>query len=130
MGGPGQQHAPAAAATATATAPQAGPPGILGAPAGLSAPEAHPEPIEPEDDFGDPSPAGEGGGVFVPSMSTEGAAAGLLQLPDELREDKPVKGKGGGGSTQRKLLLGFLLLVIAASAAVAVAVFVFEWKPF
>ena len=130
MGGPGQQHAPAAAATATATAPQAGPPGILGAPAGLSAPEAHPAPIEPAADFGDPSPAGEGGGVFVPSMSTEGAAAGLLQLPDELREDKPVKGKGGGGSTQRKLLLGFLLLVIAASAAVAVAVFVFEWKPF
>ena len=115
---------------ATAAAPQAGPPGILGAPAGLSAPETQPEPpTGPDEDFGDPG-GGEGGGVFVPSMSTEGAAAGLLQLPDELREDKPTKGKGGGGSTQRKLLLGFLVLVIAASAAVAVAVFVFEWKPF
>lgn len=105
----------------------------MGPPAGLSAPpDTSPEPsLGGEDDFGDPGPAAGGGGVFVPSMSTEGAAAGLLQLPDELREDAPSKGKKKDNSgTKRKLLLGFLLLVIAASAAIAVAVFVFEWKPF
>lgn len=134
-GAPAQQpqRAPAAAATATAPAPQASPQ-ILGPPAGLSAPEPRPG---GDEDFDDPGPPG-GGGVFVPSMSTEGAAAGLLQLPDELREDKPSKGKPSkakpakesGAGAKRAALLAFLVLVIAASVAVAVAVFVFEWKPF
>ena len=90
--------------------PMGGAPEPFGAPPGLDE-----EPDEP------------GGGVFVASMSTEGAAAGMLQLPEELRLPEKSSSKGGGiGST---IVTVLLVLIILAAVSVAVAIFAFGWQP-
>ncbi|MBL4849088.1 MAG: hypothetical protein JKY65_26485 [Planctomycetes bacterium] len=91
------------------------------------------EPFAPPPGLGTPEeeaagPAG-GGGVFVASMSTEEATAGMLQLPDELRtpeSTKPEKKKRGIGST---IVTVLLVSIILFAIGVVVAIVGFKWQP-
>jgi serine/threonine protein kinase len=74
-----------------------------------------------------PPPNGPDGphDAFAPTASTEGAAAGLLKLPPELREAGRRPPKPAGPPV---LLIAFLVLVIVAGFSVAAAVFFFDVK--
>lgn len=97
--------------------------------------QAPAEPLEESSDL-DPHEVNE---PFAPSLSTEGAAAGLLKMPAELTEQpqKPPtvrppasRPPRAGGSRSNTLLIAFLLLITAGSLTVFVLIFVFGWDPF
>jgi tRNA A-37 threonylcarbamoyl transferase component Bud32 len=77
---------------------------------------ARPEPGDPGDD-----PGG-----FVPAMSTEAAAAGMLRLPDELQEDTPLHAKTKSPDKKRPLIYALLIAIIVICLGVSAYVVFFE----
>lgn len=111
-------------------------------------PQAPPQPAPEGDESSEVDPH-EVNEPFAPSLSTEGAAAGLLKLPAELAAPEPDQddspspevapkpsaprsrpAASGGGGVSNTLVIAGLLLVTAASLTVFVLIFFLGWDPF